>query len=89
MDAIRLQKARLLDLSTKEVLWVFVGQRAAVLQAVKVGGQKKNSAERPGLNPLRPRWAVRQNFFLTSNFDGWQLCSPLTYRDPQYLFKKI
>ena len=29
-----------LDLS-KEALWVSVGQRAAVLQAVKVGGQKK------------------------------------------------
>ena len=29
-----------LDLS-KEVLWVSVGQRVAVLQAVKVGGQKK------------------------------------------------
>ena len=29
-----------LDLS-KEVLWVSVGQRAADLQAVKVGGQKK------------------------------------------------
>ena len=25
----------------KEVLWISVGQRAAVLQAVKVGGQKK------------------------------------------------
>ena len=31
---------RSLDLS-KEVLWASVGQRAAVLQAVKVGGQKK------------------------------------------------
>ena len=29
-----------LDLS-KEVLWVSVGQRAAELRAVKVGGQKK------------------------------------------------
>ena len=29
-----------LDLS-KEVLWVSVDQRAAVLRAVKVGGQKK------------------------------------------------
>ena len=29
-----------LDLS-KEVLWVSAGQRAAVLQAVKVGGQKR------------------------------------------------
>ena len=34
-----------LDLS-KEVLWVSVGQRAAVLRAVKVGGQK-NSAVQP------------------------------------------
>ena len=25
----------------KEVLWVFVGQRAAELPAIKVGGQKK------------------------------------------------
>ena len=29
-----------LDLS-KEILWISVGQRAAVLRAVKVGGQKK------------------------------------------------
>ena len=42
-----------LDLS-KEVLWVSVDQRAAVLRAVKVGG-KKNSANWPGSNPLRPR----------------------------------
>ena len=32
-----------LDLS-KEVLWVSVDQSEAVLQAVKVGGQKKNTA---------------------------------------------
>ena len=32
----------------KEVLWVSVGQKAAVLQAVKVGG-KKNSADQPVL----------------------------------------
>ena len=43
------------DLS-KEVLWVSVDQRAAVLQAVKVGG-KKNSADRLCLNPLCPRRA--------------------------------
>ena len=36
-----------LDLS-KEVLWVSVGQRAAVLQAVKVGGQKKILPISPG-----------------------------------------
>ena len=40
-----------LDLS-KEVLWVSVGQRAAVLQAVKVGGQKK-------ILPISPARAIR------------------------------
>ena len=34
------------DLS-KEVLWVSVGQREAKLPAIKVGGLKKNFAERP------------------------------------------
>ena len=52
-----------LDLS-KKVLWVSVGQRAADLRAVKVGGQKKNSANQPGSNPLRPCQVDRQNFFL-------------------------
>ena len=33
-----------LDLS-KEILWVSVGQKAADLQAVKVGGQQKNFAD--------------------------------------------
>ena len=36
-----------LDLS-KAVLWVSVGQGAAELPAIKVGGLKKNSANRPG-----------------------------------------
>ena len=35
---------------SKEVLWVSVGQLAAKLQAVKVGGVTKNSAIRPKLN---------------------------------------
>ena len=43
-----------LDLS-KEVLWVSVGQRVAELPAVKVGGQKKDSATQPGSNPTRLR----------------------------------
>ena len=59
-----------LDLS-KEVLWVSVGQGGAELPAVKVGGVKKNSAARPVSNPRSPRQAIRQNFFQTSNFDGW------------------
>ena len=54
---------------TKEVLWVSVGQRAAVLEGVKDGG-KKNSADRPGSNPLCLRRADWQTFFLTSNFDS-------------------
>ena len=50
-----------LDLS-KEVLWVSVGQRAADLQAIKVGSQKKNSADRPGAGTAGSNWADRQNF---------------------------
>ena len=42
---------RVLDLS-KEVLWVSVDQRAAVLQAVKVGGQKK-------ILPISPARAIQ------------------------------
>ena len=64
-----------LDLS-KNVLWVSVGQGAADLRAVKVGGLKKISAIRPGVgysgsrpaarpdsNPSSPRWAEWPNFF--------------------------
>ena len=58
-----------LDLS-KEVLWVSVGQRAAEVPAIKIGGLKKNSANRPRSNPLHPRRADQQNFLLTSNFDS-------------------
>ena len=45
-----------LDLS-KEVLWVSVGQRAADLQAVKVGGQQK-------ILPISPAWAKRVQTWL-------------------------
>ena len=59
-----------LDLS-KEVLWVFIGRRAAELLAVKVGGQKKkNSATKPGAGEVGSNRAARQNFLLTSNFDS-------------------
>ena len=51
-----------LDLS-KEVLWVSVGQRAAVLRAVKVGGQKKILL----ISPTRAKWvrtgAIGRIFF--------------------------
>ena len=50
LDRIWVNKGGL-DLS-KEVLWVSVGQRAAVLQAVKVGGQKK-------ILPISPARAIR------------------------------
>ena len=40
-----------LDLS-KEILWVFAGQRDAKLQAVKVGGLKKHSATRRESNHM-------------------------------------
>ena len=51
-----------LDLS-KQVLWVSVGQRAAVLQAVKAGGKKKNSANHPGAGNPGSNQGDRQNFF--------------------------
>ena len=59
---------RSLDFS-KEALWVSVDQRAAVLQAVKVGGQKKILP----IGPLRVKrirtWPFGRIFF-TSNFDS-------------------
>ena len=58
-----------LDLS-KNVLWVSVGQGAADLRAVKVGGQKKISSIWPGAGYSGSRPAARQNFFFTSNFDS-------------------
>ena len=62
------------------------GTRAAGCQCWR---WTKNSAEQPGLNPLCPRRANWQNFLLTFNFDSLQLWCPLTYRNPQYLFRKI
>ena len=59
-----------LDLS-KEVLWVSAGQMTAELPAIKVGGLKKNSAERPCMGEAGSNRAARQNSFQTSNFDGW------------------
>ena len=59
-----------LDLS-KEVLWYSVDQREAKLAAIKVGGLKKNSAELPSAGKAGSNRAARQNFFQTSNFDGW------------------
>ena len=51
-----------LDLS-KEVLWVSVGQRAAVLHAVKVGGQKKILPISPRAGNPGSNRGDRQNFF--------------------------
>ena len=58
-----------LDLS-KNVLWVSVGQRAADLRVVNVGGHQKNSAYRPIAGEAGSNLANWQNFFLTSNFDS-------------------
>ena len=58
-----------LDIS-KEVLWVTVGQLAAKLQAVKVGGWSYRPGIEPGLHSCGSRLAGWQNFFQTSNFDS-------------------
>ena len=51
-----------LDLS-KKVLWVSVDQRAADLRAVKFGGHKKISADRPIAGKVGSNLADRQKFF--------------------------
>ena len=58
-----------LDLS-KNALWVSVGQGAADLRAVKVGGQKKilpRGRSRTRAARARPNGQI---FFQTSNFDS-------------------
>ena len=58
-----------LDLS-KEVVWVSVGQRSPELRVCQSWTLKK-SAALPGAGKAGSNLAARQNFFLTSNFDGW------------------
>ena len=58
-----------LDLS-KNVLWVSVGQGAADLRAVKVGGQKKILPRGRSQTRVARTWPNGRNFFLTSNFDS-------------------
>ena len=58
-----------LDLS-KDVLWVSVGQRAADLRGVKVGGQQNILPISPRAGKAGSNRAARQNFLLTSNFDS-------------------
>ena len=76
-----------LDLSKKE-LWVSAGQRAVELLAVKIGGKKKFCCSAQ-FGPNLPKPGQMAEFFQTSKLDGWLLCCPLAYRDPQYLFRKI
>ena len=51
-----------LDLS-KNVLWVSVGQRAADLRAVKVGGQKKNLPRGRSRTRVACAWPNGRIFF--------------------------
>ena len=79
---------RNLDFS-KEVLRVSVGQRAAKLWSVKLWRWSDHPGLEPGLPAFGSNPAAWQDFFQISNFDSLYFCSPLTYRDPQYLFGKI
>ena len=58
-----------LDLS-KNVLWVFLGQRAAELPTVKVGGLKKILPTSPVQTHFAYARPIGRIFFQTSNFDG-------------------
>ena len=69
---------------SNEVLHVLVSQRAAELQAVKVGGQKK--AEILGSRLHFSRFYVvtataRVRYPAEADFEGLQFCSPLGYKD--------
>ena len=44
---------------------------------------------KPGLYAFGSTLAEQKDFFQISDFDSLQLCSPLTYRDPQYLCRNI
>ena len=63
-----------LDLS-KEVLWVSVGQRAADLQAVKVGGLKKILPRGPSRTTQVQSGFDSWTIGSSSNFDSLYLCS--------------
>ena len=80
-------KRKGLELS-KEVLWFSVGQRAAELPAVKVGGQK-NSAAWPGSQANSYNeccsLATLVKIMAWPNFESLQFCGPLVYKDIQYL----
>ena len=52
----------------KEVLWVSVGQKAAVLKAVKVGGQKEILPISPA-RAIHVRTGAMGRIFFTSNSD--------------------
>ena len=70
-------------------MWVSLGQLAAKSQAVTFGGLRKILPPGPPrTTPVWPRFDSR-TIGSSSNFDSLQLCSQLTYRDPQYLFGKI
>ena len=57
-----------LDIS-KNVLWVSVGQGAAVYELSKLE-VRKNSADQPGAGKAGSNQADQQNFFLTTNSDS-------------------
>ena len=77
-----------LDLS-KEVLRISVGQKAAELPAVKIGGQK-NSATQLSSNPTRLRRAERQNFFSNRRLRWLVALLPFELQRPtEHLYIKI
>ena len=49
---------------------ISLGQMAAKLQAIKVGGWSYHPGIEPGLHSCGSRLAARQDFFQISNFDS-------------------
>ena len=66
---------------SNELLCILVTQGAAKLPEVTVGYTKENLELEPGPHSCGADWAKRQIFFQSSNFDLWEFCSLLSYKE--------
>ena len=64
-----------------EKLCILVTQGASKLAEVNFGDSLQNLGVKSGRHVRGVDRLERQNFFLTSNFDRSQFCSPLSYDD--------
>ena len=66
---------------SNEVLYILADERAAKQPEAKVGDTKKIRDSNPGRNRAVQSRLSGRIFFQISNFDIWQFCSLLSYKD--------